>query len=157
MAFQRALDLALSQVEAQRLETIISEHMRVHQLTQTRKAPSRRAIYRYFRAAGPAGVDVCLLSLADTLATYGPGLPADTWQAELDVCRSLMEAWWERPSESVAPPRLLTGDDLMRSFGLQPGPQLGELLAAIREAQACGEINDQKEALDFARKYLKII
>jgi hypothetical protein len=37
---------------------------------------------------------------------------------------------------------------------MQPGPALGELLAAIREAQAGGEINDRQQALDFANNWL---
>jgi tRNA nucleotidyltransferase/poly(A) polymerase len=154
-AAQRAQHLALSQVEVQRLETIVAEHMRIHQLAQSRQAPSRRAIFRYFRSTGPAGVDICLFSLADTLATYGTCLPQETWLAELEVCRSLLEAWWEHPAEAVTPPRLVSGDDLLHAFDLNPGPLVGELLAVIQEAQASGEINDRPQALEYAVKYLK--
>ncbi len=150
----RAQALALSQAEVQRIETIVREHMRIHLLAKGGALPTRRAVYRYFHAAGPAGVEVCLLSLADTLATYGEGLPMQVWRAELDVCRILLQAWWEHPSEVVDPPRLVNGDDLLQVFHLQPGPALGELLAAIREAQAGGEINDRQQALDFAAGWL---
>jgi tRNA nucleotidyltransferase/poly(A) polymerase len=152
---RRAQDLALSQDEVQRLEAIVAGHMRIHLLAQSGSTPSRRAIYRYFRRTGPAGVDICLLSLADTLATYGPDLQAERWNNELEICRQLLTAWWEHPTEAVSPPRLLTGDDLLTSLNMAPGPQIGEMLAAIREAQACGEITDRQQALDYAVKYLK--
>jgi hypothetical protein len=155
VAARRAQALALSQDEVQRLEAIIAGHMRIHLLAQTGPAPSRRAIYRYFRRTGAAGVDICLLSLADTLATYGPDLQLERWQNELEICRQLLTAWWEHPAEVVSPPRLLTGDDLLSSLNISPGPQIGELLAAIQEAQACGEITDRRQALEFAVKYLK--
>jgi poly(A) polymerase len=154
-AVHRAQELALSQNEAQRLETIVAGHMRIHLLAQAGPAPSRRAIYRYFRRTGPAGVDICILSLADTLATYGPALPPETWSTELEICHQLLAAWWEHPAETVSPPRLLTGDDLISSFDLVPGPHIGELLAAIQEAQACGEITNRQQALEYAVKYLK--
>lgn len=154
-AVKRAQNLALSQVEVQRLETIVAEHMRIHMLALTRQIPSRRAIFRYFRSTGPAGVDICLFSLADTLATYGANLPQETWLAELEVCRILLEAWWDHPAEAVTPPRLINGDDLLHTFDLPPGPLIGELLAVIQEAQASGEINDRQQALEYAVKYLK--
>jgi len=152
---RRAWELALSQNEVQRLQDIVAGHMRIHLLAQAGLALSRRSTYRFFKRTGTAGVDICLLSLADTLATYGPNLPLDFWQTELAICRQLLAAWWENPSESVAPPRLLTGDDLITKLNLTPGPQIGELLAAIQEAQACGEISDRQQALDYAVKYLE--
>ena len=54
------------------METIVRNHMRPLLLGQGGGLPSRRSIYRFFRATGLAGVDVCFLSLADFLATYGP-------------------------------------------------------------------------------------
>ncbi len=154
-AVNRAQALALSQVETKRIETIVHEHMRIHQLAKTGLPPTRRVIFRYFRSTGPAGVDICLLSLADTLATHGPNLTQETWMAELSVCKALLEAWWERKEEVVSPVRLLSGNDLLKELKLQPGPQVGKLLAAIQEAQAGGEIHDRQQALDFAREQLK--
>jgi poly(A) polymerase len=150
----RAQALALSQLEVQRLETDVREHMRIHLLAMVRELPTRRAVYRFFRSAGPAGVEICLLSLADTLATYGDTLGKDAWLSELEVCRILLQAWYEHPGEVVNPPRLVTGDDLLEHFQLKPGPTVGLLLAAIHEAQAGGEITDRQQALEFANDWL---
>jgi len=154
-AAKRAHALALSQVEVQRVETEVQEHMRIHLLAKAPELPTRRAVYRFFRSTGPAGVEICLLSLADTLATYGDTLAMETWQAELIVCRILLQAWYEHPSEVVNPPRLVTGDDLLEHFKMTPGPIVGELLAAIHEAQAGGEITDRQQALAFANNWLE--
>ncbi len=155
IAVQRAQALVLSQVEVKRIETIVHEHMRIHHLAKTGLAPSRRAIFRYFRSTGPAGVELCLFSLADTLATHGPNITQEIWVDELAVCRALLEGWWERRDEVIAPVRLLTGDQLMKELNLPPGPLVGKLLAAIQEGQAGGEIHDRPQALDFARELLK--
>jgi putative nucleotidyltransferase with HDIG domain len=150
----RAHNLKLSNNEIERLSAIVRHHMRPVLLAQTEQLPSRKAVYRFFRDSAEAGVDVCLLTLADTLATYGSTLPQEKWAGMLDVVRTLLEAWWERPQEAVSPPPLVNGHDLMKSLGISPGPRLGEVLEAIREAQAEGEVGTREEALTFARKFV---
>lgn len=154
MTSQRAHALRLSNPEIERLATIIRHHLRPIFLAQSADPPSRRAIYRFFRGAGPAGVDICLLSLADVLATYGPTLPQDTWVRHLDAVRALLEAWWENKEESISPPPLVNGHELIETFHLTPGPQIGRILEAIREAQAVGEIHDHTQALELARDWI---
>lgn len=155
MIGERGRQLRLSNPELDRLKTIVRNHMRPLLLAQPGEPPTRRAVYRFFRATGPAGVDICLLSLADVLATYGPGLPEDTWTAHIEVVRSLLEAWWERAAESVSPPALVDGHDLMERFGLKPGPQIGELLEMAREAQAVGQVQTRAEVLALIEASLK--
>ena len=46
---------------------------------------------------------------------------------------------------------IIDGNDVMQSLGLSPGPVVGELLEALREARAAGEITGRAQAL----KYLK--
>jgi tRNA nucleotidyltransferase/poly(A) polymerase len=150
----RAETLRLSQVEIDRLGQIVRHHMRPFGLSTQPGAVSRRAIYKFFRDTNSAGVDVCLASMADLLAAYGPAIPQDVWMGRLDVIRSLLEAYWESTAETISPPILLNGDDLMANFGLKPGPEIGRILAALREAQAAGEIHLRDEALDFARTQL---
>jgi putative nucleotidyltransferase with HDIG domain len=155
LAAERARQLRLSNDEVDRLSTIVRYHLRPLLLAQSSEAPSRRAIYRYFRAAGPAGIDIGLLSLADCLATYGPTLPGETWTQQLAVVRALSEAWWEYPEQAVAPPQLLNGRDLMQAFALEPGPQIGQLLEAIREAQAAGQVSTREQALKLTREKIE--
>ncbi len=160
MAAARANALHLSNDEIHRLRLVIRNHMRIHfhstRLENEHKTPSRKAIYRFFRDAGEAGVDLALLALADTRATYAHTLTQDTWTAELDICRILLENYWENPMESVSPPRLLDGNELMNEFKLKPGPRVGEILEAIREAQATGKVSTRDEALDFVREWIAL-
>jgi poly(A) polymerase len=155
MAAERARQLALSNDEILRLETIIRNHMRImfhaNRLEKEGKPPSHRAVYRFFRDTGEAGVDVVLLALADFRATYQHTLVQEHWAACLEVCRTLLEAWWEKREQRIDPPALLDGDDLMREFGLPPGPQIGKLLEVLREAQATGEVTSRAQALALAR------
>ncbi len=155
IAAARAAALRLSNAEVERLEAIVRGHMRPHHLANAGELPSRRAVYRFFRDTGEAAVDICLLSIADLLAIYGPTLRQETLAHHLEVLRVLLEAYWEQPEERVSPPPLVNGDDLMREFKLQPGPQIGELLEAVREAQAAGEIKTQGDAYELAERMLQ--
>jgi putative nucleotidyltransferase with HDIG domain len=154
IAQDRLVELRFSTEEAQRVSAIVAHHLRpLHLSGETEVA--RRAVYRFYRQAGEAGIDVVLLSLADFLGTYGDGPPPlDEWNHLLDVCSQLLRAYFETQSESINPPPLLTGDDLMGEFGLKAGPGLGRLLAALREAQAAGEVLDPDAARHWVRAYL---
>jgi putative nucleotidyltransferase with HDIG domain len=152
---QRAHSLRLSTVEIDRAKTIVRHHMRPMLLAQENHPPTRRAIYRFFRTTQAAGVDICLLSLADFLGTYAVVLPQDLWSHHLDVLRSLLEAWWEMPQEVISPPALLNGHQIIQQFGVAPGPQIGHLLEAVREAQATGEVASVEQALDLIRQLLE--
>lgn len=155
MLVQRAQAMRLSNPEIARLKNIVRHHMRPHLLAQIEKLPTRRAVYRFFRDTGDAGVDICLLGLADVLATYGTTLRQDTWNHYLDIERVLLEAWWETPEESVRPPVLVNGHDLIETFNLSPGPEIGQILEMIREAQADGQVTTQAQALELARQALE--
>jgi tRNA nucleotidyltransferase/poly(A) polymerase len=155
----RARGLALGNDEIQWLETVVRNHMRIHfhtnRLVSEGKPPSRRAIYRFFRDTGPAGVEVSLLTLADLQATYEQTLPQETWAAALEVVRTLLEAWYEKKEEQVSPTQLLDGNDMMHELSLRPGKKIGELLEAVREAQAIGEVSTKDQALELAHRKLE--
>ena len=155
VAASRAEELHLSNAEADRVKTIIANHMRFHFFTSRmeaeKKGPSRKAIYRFFRDSGEAGVDLVLLGLADLRGTRAHALTQASWVAALDVARILLENYFEKPQETIAPPRLLDGNELMRELNLEPGPVIGQLLEAIREEQAVGKIETREQALIFAR------
>jgi putative nucleotidyltransferase with HDIG domain len=155
LAAKRGRLLQLSNTEIKRLKSIVLHHMRPLWLSQTGNLPSRRATYRFFRDTGSAGVDICLLSLADTLATYGPTLPTDLWANQVDVVRALLEAWWEKSEEVVSPPALIDGNDLIDELGFQPGPIIGQVLRTIQEAQATGKVTNRRQALELASGILE--
>jgi tRNA nucleotidyltransferase/poly(A) polymerase len=152
---KRAQALAFSNQEIDRARLVVKGHMRVHYLADSAGEIAPRSVYRYFRALGHAGIDVCLLSLADVWATYSNTLPHERWLAELQTCRKLLEARWEKTEAVVRPARLVTGHDLIKELNLEPGKIVGELLEVIREAQAAGEVANRAEAISAAATWLK--
>jgi len=151
IAAERARALRLSNTEVERVRVIIANHMRPQQLADAEAGVTRRAAYRFFRDTGEAGVDVLLLALADHIATHGPDVQPERWNRRISAVNVLLSEYWARLAKGVAPAPLVTGDDLMAELGLAPGKRIGELLEAIREAQAAGEIASRQDALELAK------
>lgn len=152
IAAERARMLRFNNAEVERVRAIIANHMRPQQLADAESGVTRRAAYRYFRDAREAGVDVLLLALADHIATHGPDVKADRWGRRIQAARTLLAEYWTRLAKDVAPPPLVSGIDLMAALGLPQGPRIGELIEAIREAQATGQVTTRQEALELARR-----
>ena len=145
--------LRFSKEEISLVQMIVAHHLRLLHLGRV-KVVTRRAIYRFFRETGAAGVDLVLLGLADYLGTHGDLLPPAEWQRTLDAAAVLLEGYFDQRQKVVSPPGLINGRDLMAKFDLAPGPRLGELLARVREAQAEGRVSTREGALAFVQEML---
>ncbi len=144
--------LRFSSREIKLVETDIKYHMRPTQMAKE-ALPSRRALYRYFRDTGDAGIDILFLSLADHLATRGPLLDISLWKEHTREVEFVIAQHFQS-EEAVKPVKLIDGNDLINIFGLKAGPEIGELLEMVREASAIGEINSRDEAINYIRNKL---
>ena len=145
--------LRFSGLEVRLGETIVRFHMRPL-LLASQEGVSSRAVYRFFRDTGQAGVDVLLHGLADHRATVASDAPDEVWSRLIRLTARMLNDYWQRQSERVEPTPLVTGNDLLRELDLQPGPQIGELLEAVLEAQVSGEVHTRADALALVRTKL---
>lgn len=151
MAAARLRKLRLGGIAVQRVRTVVRNHLRPGQLAREKQV-TRRAIYRFYRDTGDAGVDVVLLYLADHLGTYGPKLREERWSRRLEVAQLLLHQYFEGQGETVNPELPVDGHDLMRELELESGPEIGRLLELLSEAVAAGEVKTRDEALALARE-----
>lgn len=147
-ATTRLTALKLSNAAIEHVAQTVAAHMRPLQLAQSVPA-SRRAIFRYFRATGLAGVDTAIHALADSAAKFD-GLTADP--DLLQLVGQLLHAYFTTPEQSVRPTRLLDGHELMDLLQLAPGPEIGRMLRLLEEAQAVGQVTTRDEAIAFVRQ-----
>lgn len=151
LADERAVALRLSNPEHVRLVNVV----RFYRLPTLMDEFSPLAMHRFWRQVGEAGVDACLLMLADYLGIYGSHLEQHNWLMTVEKVRQLLEAYYEKHDQIVAPPSLIDGNQLMASLNLKPGPIIGTLLDYIREAQVTGSVHSHDDALRIARDYLE--
>jgi hypothetical protein len=146
--------LALSNDEIERVQAIVRHHMRPLQLSLQGKSLSRRAQYRFWRETGLAGVDVCLLTMADYLGKRGGKVEQQDWIDYLQMIHTLLEGYFHQSETLVNITPLVDGNTLMTHLDLSPGPLVGQLIAALHEAQALQQIQSPEEALTWAKVWL---
>ncbi len=127
-------------------------HLRLGFLVHERPL-SRRSVHAYLTATAPYTVAVTVLTVADRLATRGRHADAAI-AAHLALAREMLGHVFAEEAVGRREP-LVRGDELARELGLEPGPQLGELLARLEEDRFAGAVTTREQALERARELLR--
>ncbi len=133
-----ARDLRLSNAERDRINWLVEFHQALGEARSLREARLKRIL------ATPGIEELLALHRADALASDGDC-------AHVDYCE-----WYLRsqPQGPINPPPLVTGHDLQKRLGLEPGPHFKGLLDLVREAQLERVVGSKAEALDWVRRRL---
>lgn len=145
--------LKLSNDETDSLEKMVLWHLRPGYLADNQEI-TPRAIFRYFRDTQKEGVSILLISIADQRATKGPLTSKGSRIHHEKVVLNLIKEYFARMKEKKLP-RLISGDDLLKKFKLEPSPLIGKILREIEELQAIGKIKTRKDALQIAKSFIK--
>ena len=130
---------------------LVRHHLRLGFMVHERPM-ARRSVYAYLHACEPVAVDVTVLSVADRLATRGDKAE-EAIARHLDLAAPMLQEALRWAADPPRPP--LRGDELARELGLAPGPELGRILAELREASFAREIGSRQEAIERARGLLR--
>ncbi len=136
--------------QIERIALLLEQHLRPGQVASPGEPPTARALHRFQDRLGDATPDVCLLFLADSLATADPEELATRWPTYVAHVQRI--ACWHEPPTATELHALVDGNAVIAATGLPPGPLIGRILAAIAEAAASEEIRDADEALALARQ-----
>ena len=143
---------ALSTEENRYVERLIGNHTVPKIITDTESEASRRALFCFYRMAGPSGVLISLHNLADILATYEHTLSEKRWTQAVQTSHALLDSWFNKYDQIIEPSVLLDGEDLKKELKMNPGKAFGEILEGVKEAQAGGLLYDRETALIYAEK-----
>jgi tRNA nucleotidyltransferase/poly(A) polymerase len=143
--------LRFSNAEIDIVVRTVQCHLRPAQWARDEQV-SNRAAYRFFRDTGDAGIDTCVLALADWRGKSAPQIDLQRDAQQRAANAMLLDRYFRAPDQVIAPPALVDGHTLIKELQSKPGPQIGQLLEAIREAQAAGEVKTREEAIAFAKK-----
>jgi putative nucleotidyltransferase with HDIG domain len=142
--------LRLSTRETAEAGLWVERHLVPADLVKTRPLTERRCA-RFFRRNGEGGLALLVLALADGLATRGELSDPASLDRMRDFIREMADAYYGWAAKRIAEKPLVNGRDLMELTGLPPGPALGQLLTAVREAQLERQVTSRDEALAFAK------
>jgi poly(A) polymerase len=130
MAVEILARLRFSNEEIRRVEALVADHLRFKDVRQMRESTLRRFLRQpHFR-------ELLELHRLDCRASHG-------WLDNFDFVQSKLTAL---PVEQLRPPRLITGDDLIRA-GYTPGPGFHRMLEAVEDAQLDMRVSTTGEAM----------
>ena len=138
MARKRLTQLKASSEQTEQVTSLVANHMRFKDVRQMRVS----TLKRFLRL--PHFEEHLELHRLDCLASNG----------YTDAYKFVKQQWEKLEREELQPPRLLTGNDLIKA-GYQPGPQFGPALEAVETAQLEGEISTPSQALELAISVLE--
>ena len=133
--------------------TMVEHHLRPTQMSHNLSTPTNRSVFRFYRDLGDSVYSVLYLSLADYLAARGPTLQLDDWQRRVDLANYVL-AQGRSVVHQEKQKRILTGEDLINVFGLEPGPKFRTILDGLEEARILGEVNSREEGFDWVKSAL---
>ena len=135
MAVEICQRLKRSRETWERVAYLVKNHLRLI------SAPEMRAstLKRFLREDGIE--ELLELARIDALSSSGDLRP-------YEFCHQKLA---ELGPEQIAPPRLLSGRDLI-DLGLQPGPRFKEILHAVEDAQLEGRLQTHADALSWVRQ-----
>ncbi len=110
------------------------------------------ALRRLFRLVEPHVPGFAALAIADSRAAMGPAVTPQ-YQTEVElILDDMVRRYFEyQGKQKEARQPLLTGKDLIAA-GYEPGPLFSEILEAVQDAHADGEISSTQQALELARR-----
>lgn len=135
MAIDICQRLKRSRETWERVAYLVKNHLRLMSAPEMRTA----TLKRFLREDGIE--ELLELARLDALSSSGDLRP-------YQFCRQQLAAL---APEQIAPPRLLSGHDLM-ALGLAPGPQFKDILHAIEDAQLEGRLHTREEALAWVKQ-----
>lgn len=145
--------LRLSRKAIETIKREVLHHMRPGNLSEVPKL-TNRAIFRFFRDCKEEGIETLILSYGDRLAACGPLATPGMIKRHREVVGEMLTDYYEKKS-IVKPKKLVNGNEIMERFKLSPGPKIGKILEALREAQAEGKVKTKKEAFKFIKETLE--
>jgi len=140
--------LRLSRESAIFLETLVAEHLHVLNLSRPEIRPGTRK--KWFRKFKDVTLAIVLLGMADVKGTLGEDYPEEMREAHLRWSVEMIDEYFDRIKPELERPALIAGKDLL-DLGMKPGPEMGEMLRKVQQAQDDGRISAREEALAFVK------
>jgi poly(A) polymerase len=141
--------LRLGRKATQLTRCLVQNHLDLMDLIDTNSQMERRAAIRFLRNAGDDWLGVLLLFYANLRASHGDMPQID------ELMKQIADLYYGEIGPIIERGRLITGDDILQTFGMMPGVKIGRILQHIEDLQFEGEIQTPEEALEAARIFLE--
>lgn len=148
--------LKLSRARTQYVKRLITHYRRPFALVALERQAglTLRIVHQWFKELGEDVLGAFMLAIGEARASQHPEMPGDDVRSLAQLAAHLWEIYGARIRPVLQGPRLLTGDDLQRLFGLSPGPSFTTLLDELEVAHVEGRVRTRDEALRWMEQRL---
>ncbi len=143
------LDLKFSKKEMEYIKTLVRYHMQILYIYNDKKV-SDKAIYNFFKKVGDLASDVIFISALDVGSTRRLNGQVNKAISYWEYINNLLNKYYNMQSKIIEP--LLNGKEIMEILGIKEGPEIGNIIEKLKEAQALGKIEEKDEAIKFVIK-----
>ncbi|MBM3215825.1 CCA tRNA nucleotidyltransferase [Candidatus Poribacteria bacterium] len=116
--------------------------------------PSPRVLRAFLHRTEEDWLGVLLVSWAERRAFHGTEATNGELEGASRTMRQVADHYFQRVLPLRERRRLMTGRELMRTFGLSHGRRIGHLLRLVQEAHEDGLVSTREDAIELVRREL---
>lgn len=111
---------------------------------------NEKVMMRFLRKMEDNSIDIITLAKADRLSAHGEAITDEIIENNLALLDKIQNFYLEK-KDTVVIKKLLNGNEIMQVLKIKAGPQLGEIIQKLYEAQLNGEVTTKDEAIIFVK------
>ena len=115
---------------------------------------TEKIMMRYVRKMDSNAIDAIILAQADRLSARGPEITEAIVERNINSLDMLLKFYLEVKDSLKPLPKLLSGNEVMEILNITQSPKLGEIMAALHEAQMSGEVTTKEHAINFVKNLI---
>ena len=153
-AVQTTNRLRLGRKAAQLMRCLVWNRLHLMDLIDANGQIPRRSMTSFLRRAGDDWLGILLISYAN-IRSSGQNIRRTNAHPIVEVAlKQIVDFYYNVIGPIIERGRLITGNDILQTFGVIPGVIIGRILEHIEDLQFEGAIRTPEEALEAARIFL---
>ena len=153
-ALQTAKRLRLGRKAAQLMRCLVENRMYLIDSMDGDGQIPRRSMTNFLRRTGGNWLGVLLITYAN-IRSAGKNIRRTNAPPMVETAlKRIADLYYNEIGPIMERDRLITGNDILQTFGAMPGVRIGRVLQHIKDLQFEGEIVTPEEALEAARIFL---
>ena len=112
---------------------------------------SEKVMMRYLRKMDVNVIDNIILAKADRLSARGEAITEEMVKENIDGLNKLLNFYFEKRETMKPLPKLLDGKEIMEIKKITQSPELGRIVAELKEAQISGDVSTKEDAIEFVK------
>ena len=143
-------NLCFSNKQIEYISYIIKKHMYPSAIVS---APdlNEKIMMRYIRHSEDNSIDNILIAKADRLSARGEAVSDEMVAENISSLDKLLNYYLSVKDTLKPLPKLLDGNEVMDILNIPPSKELGEIMAALKEAQMSGDVLTKNDAINFVK------